>query len=185
MEATNMMKATGIVRRIDDLGRVVIPKEIRRTMRIREGDPLEIYTEKDGEVIFKKYSPMGDLSKFADNLCETLYKTTNHMTVVCDRDTVLSVYGAPKRELGGRRVSSELERLMEARQMYRRKPGEDGMPVTDMDNSYSIAVAAPILSEGDVMGCVMFISNDDTEMGEVEDKLVSTVARFLGREMEN
>ncbi|MDR2360645.1 MAG: AbrB/MazE/SpoVT family DNA-binding domain-containing protein [Oscillospiraceae bacterium] len=179
------MKATGIVRRIDDLGRIVIPKEIRRTMRIREGDPLEIYTEKDGEVIFKKYSPMNDLSKFADNLCETLYKTTEHMTVVCDRDTVLSVYGAPKRELSGRRVSAELERIMDARQMYRRKPGNEVMPVTDTDSAYSVAVAAPILSEGDVMGCVMFISSDDTEMGEVEGKLVSTVARFLGREMEN
>jgi AbrB family transcriptional regulator (stage V sporulation protein T) len=181
-----MMKATGIVRRIDDLGRVVIPKEIRRTMRIREGDPLEIYTEKDGEVIFKKYSPMGDLSEFADHICETLHKTTNHATVVCDRDNVLSVHGAAKRDLNGKRVSPELEELMEARQLYRRKPSERGMAVTDSDTGYYVAIAAPILSEGDVMGCVMFLNSSDSkaQMGEVEDKLVSAVARFLGRQME-
>jgi len=180
-----MMKATGIVRRIDDLGRVVIPKEIRRTMRIREGDPLEIYTEKDGEVIFKKYSPMGDLAEFADHICETLNKTTNHPTVVCDRDTILSVHGAQKHELQGKRVSSELEQLMESRQIYRRKQGDKGMTVTDGNTTYNIAVAAPILSEGDVMGCVMFLSvGDAPQMGEIEDKLVSTVARFLGRQME-
>jgi AbrB family transcriptional regulator (stage V sporulation protein T) len=155
-------------------------------MRIREGDPLEIYTEKDGEVIFKKYSPMGDLSEFADHICETLNKTTNHATVVCDRDSVLSVYGASKRELSGKRVSAELEQLMEARQLYRKKSGDKAMPVADSDSAYSIAVAAPILSGGDVMGCVMFLSSatDGELMGDVEDKLVSTVARFLGKQME-
>jgi AbrB family transcriptional regulator (stage V sporulation protein T) len=150
------MKATGIVRRIDDLGRVVIPKEIRRTMRIREGDPLEIYTEKDGEVIFKKYSPMGDLSDFAAQICETLNKTTNHITIVTDRDTIISVYGAPKRDLADKRISTELEQLMEGRQLYQRKPAERGLPIVDGESSYSIGIAAPIISEGDVMGCVAF-----------------------------
>ena len=91
------MKATGIVRRIDDLGRVVIPKEIRRTLRIREGDPLEIYTEKDGEVIFKKYSPMGDLTEFAAQICESMGKNTGHIAAVCDRDAIIAVYGAQRR----------------------------------------------------------------------------------------
>lgn len=106
------MKATGIVRRIDDLGRVVIPKEIRRTLRIREGDPLEIYTEKDGEVIFKKYSPMGDLTDFAGQICESIGKNTGHIAAVCDRDTMIAAYGVQRRELMDKHCSQELEQLM-------------------------------------------------------------------------
>ena len=109
------MKATGIVRRIDDLGRVVIPKEIRRTMRIREGDPLEIFTDRDGEVIFKKYSPIGELSDFAAQICESLHKSTDAIAAVCDRDSVIAVSGASKREFVDKRVSAGLERIMEAR----------------------------------------------------------------------
>ena len=103
------MKATGIVRRIDDLGRVVIPKEIRRTLRIREGDPLEIYTEKDGEVIFKKYSPMGDLGEFAGQICEAIGKNTGYIAAVCDRDAIIAVHGVQKRELLDKRCSQELD----------------------------------------------------------------------------
>ena len=113
------MKATGIVRRIDDLGRVVIPKEIRRTLRIREGDPLEIYTEKDGEVIFKKYSPMGDLGDFAGQICESIGKNTGYIAAVCDRDAIIAVHGVQKRELLDKRCSQELEQLMELRRSYR------------------------------------------------------------------
>jgi AbrB family transcriptional regulator (stage V sporulation protein T) len=180
------MKATGIVRRIDDLGRVVIPKEIRRTMRIREGDPLEIFTEKDGEVIFKKYSPMGELSDFAGQICETMHKTTNRITAVTDRDTVISIFGAPKKDLGEKRISNELEQIMEARQVYHRKAGEKAIPIIDGMDAYTIAIAAPIISEGDVMGCVVFLSTEGTALpGEVENKLACTVAKFLGRQMEN
>ena len=125
------MKATGIVRRIDDLGRVVIPKEIRRTMRIREGDPLEIYTDKDGEVIFKKYSPVGEMSEFAAQICETLGKTTGHMAAVCDRDSVIAVSGAARRNLLEKRISDELERIVESRQIYRRAEGDSRIPVAD------------------------------------------------------
>ena len=109
------MKATGIVRRIDDLGRVVIPKEIRRTLRIREGDPLEIYTEKDGEVIFKKYSPMGELSSYAAEICESLYKSTGGTVAVCDRDSMIAVSGGGKKELLEKPVSKALEEIMENR----------------------------------------------------------------------
>ena len=109
------MKATGIVRRIDDLGRVVIPKEIRRTLRIRDGDPLEIFTDKDGEVIFKKYSPIGELSDFAAQICDSLHRSTDALAAVCDRDSVIAVAGGGKRELLSKRVSPELEQLMEAR----------------------------------------------------------------------
>ena len=109
------MKATGIVRRIDDLGRVVIPKEIRRTMRIREGDPLEIYTSRDGEVIFKKYSLLGGVEDFAGQLCETMSRSTGSICAVTDRDTVIAVAGGGKRELMGKRITSELEQIMENR----------------------------------------------------------------------
>ena len=113
------MKATGIVRRIDDLGRVVIPKEIRRTLRIREGDPLEIYTEKDGEVIFKKYSPMGELSSYAAEICESLYKSTGGTVAVCDRDSMIAVSGGGKKELLEKPVSKALEEIMENRRAGR------------------------------------------------------------------
>lgn len=179
------MKATGIVRRIDDLGRVVIPKEIRRTMRIREGDPLEIYTEKDGEVIFKKYSPMGEWSESANQICETLYKTAGCCAAVADRDTYISVCGVPKRELVDKHISTDLEQLMEARRLYQRKSGEKGMPVLDSSDKYVIETAAPIISEGDVMGCVVFFSEGDKILGEVEYKLAQTVAGFLGKQMES
>ena len=180
------MKATGIVRRIDDLGRVVIPKEIRRTLRIRDGDPLEIYTEKDGEVIFKKYSPMGGLSEYASQICDSMSKTTNCPAAITDRDSVISVCGAPRRELAEKRISGELEQLMECRQLYRRKPAERAVPVIDGENSYSIAVACPIISEGDVMGCVIFLAPDGGKaLGDVECKLAMTVSGFLGKQMES
>jgi len=180
------MKATGIVRRIDDLGRVVIPKEIRRTMRIREGDPLEIYTEKDGEVIFKKYSPMGELADFAGQICETLSKTTGHITAVSDRDTIISISGAPRKELLERRISGELEQIMEGRQVYEFTPGGALRPAAEGVERYGMSIAAPILSEGDVMGCVMFLITDpNAALGEVELKLAQTVSGFLGKQMEH
>ena len=180
------MKATGIVRRIDDLGRVVIPKEIRRTLRIREGDPLEIYTERDGEVIFKKYSPMGDLAELSGQICESIGKNTGHIAAVCDRDTVIALCGAPKRDLMDKRCSQELEQLMEQRKNYRYATGENRVRVNENVDRYHLGVAAPILSEGDLMGCVMILLEDsDQPLTEAEQKLVQTMAGFLGRQMEN
>lgn len=180
------MKATGIVRRIDDLGRVVIPKEIRRTLRIREGDPLEIYTEKDGEVIFKKYSPIGDLTDLAAQICDSIVKNTGHIAAVCDRDTIIAASGLPRRELIDRHNSNDLEQIMEQRSLYRHAPGDTRLRVTDSTDKYYIGVASPILSEGDIMGCVMILTDDDTKsFGETEQKLVQTVSGFLGRQMES
>ena len=180
------MKATGIVRRIDDLGRVVIPKEIRRTLRIREGDPLEIYTERDGEVIFKKYSPMGDLSNLASQICESIGKNTGHIAVVADRDSIIALSGAPKRELMDKRNSQELEEMMEQRKHYRYLSGERKIRVSDQVERYHIGVASPVLSEGDLMGSVMLLlEENDQPLTEAEQKLVQTVAGFLGRQMEN
>ncbi|MCL2082245.1 MAG: AbrB/MazE/SpoVT family DNA-binding domain-containing protein [Oscillospiraceae bacterium] len=179
------MKATGIVRRIDDLGRVVIPKEIRRTMRIREGDPLEIYTDKDGEVIFKKYSPMGELSDFAGQLCETMRKTTGGMVCISDRDAIIAVAGAPQRELLEKRIGEDLEKVMENRQVYQYKQGENKLRVVDDADKHFAGIAAPILAEGDVSGCVMFILGESGQpFSDTEHKLAQTVANFLGKQME-
>ena len=178
------MKATGIVRRIDDLGRVVIPKEIRRTMRIREGDPLEIFTDKDGELIFKKYSPLGELGDFAAQICDSLRKSTDGIAAVCDRDSVIAIAGGAKRELLDKPISSQLGELMEERSVYRRN-GSSLLPVSSAEERYAVSVAAPVLSAGDVLGCVLFVAERDAPpAGEVEVKLAQTVACFLGKQME-
>lgn len=180
------MKATGIVRRIDDLGRVVIPKEIRRTMRIREGDPLEIYTNADGEVIFKKYSPMAELGAFAVEYCDVLSKTSNLPVIVTDKDHVIAVSGTSKKELMERRVSSQLEELMESRKPYEynREEQKKMLPVEGINKT--ALVASPILSAGDIVGSIMFLAPEEgAALTEVEKKLVTTASMFLGRHMEN
>ena len=155
------MKATGIVRRIDDLGRVVIPKEIRRTLRIREGDPLEIYTEKDGGVIFRKYSPMGDLQDFAAQICESIGKNTGRIAAVADRDSIIALSGAPRRELVDRRNSADLENLMEQRKSYRYSPGNVKLRAVEGSEKYYLGAAAPIVAQGDLMGCVMLLMDEE------------------------
>ncbi len=152
---------------------------------VSDGDPLEIYTEKDGEVIFKKYSPMGELSDFAGQMCETLSKTTNLPAAITDRDSVIAVCGIQKRELTGRQVSQELEAIMEGRQVYHRTGSDRAVNPADGADKYTVTVAAPILAEGDVMGCVLFFTEGDGTVGEVEYKLAQTVATFLGKQMEN
>ena len=180
------MKATGIVRRIDDLGRVVIPKEIRRTLRIREGDPLEIYTEKDGGVIFKKYSPMGELADFAGSICDSLSRTTGTPAAVCDRDAVIAVAGMNRRELLEKRISPDLERLMESRGLYSAESGYCTVPVAESDDRWCLAVASPIVSQGDVLGCVTFLQQKGGKpAGEAEEKLAAAVSGFLGKQMES
>lgn len=179
------MKATGIVRRIDDLGRVVIPKEIRRTMRIREGDPLEIYTNNDGEVIFKKYSPIGEISTFASQYADVLHKTGGLPAVVCDRDHVIAVSGVPKKELLERRVSHLLEDAMESRKSILHTEAEAAKvrPVEGVDR-YAL-VCCPIISAGDVCGAIMYISGDaDVTATDAQIKLVQAAAAFLGKQME-
>lgn len=181
------MKATGIVRRIDDLGRVVIPKEIRRTMRIREGDPLEIFTDKDGEVIFKKYSPIGELGEFASQYAETLAKISGLAACVTDRDSVIAVSGIPKREVADKRVSLDLEKIMGEKTSYVQTPGTTKkIPLIDGIDKYSVSVVEPIISEGDSIGSVVFFSADqNVTASEVETKLAQSAASFLGKQMES
>ena len=179
------MKATGIVRRIDDLGRVVIPKEIRRTMRIREGDPLEIYTSREGEVIFKKYSLLGGVEDFAAELCETMSRSTGSVCAVTDRDTVIAVAGGSKRELMGKRITPELEQIMVSRKINQYTGGGPPPQATEGIDSLLTTVAAPILAEGDLLGLVLFISSDPAAVtGDTEYKLAQTIAASLGRHME-
>lgn len=180
------MKATGIVRRIDDLGRVVIPKEIRRTMRIREGDPLEIYTSRDGEVIFKKYSLLGGVEDFAADLCETMSRSTGAICAITDRDTIIAVAGGAKRELMGKRISQELEQIMENRRIYQYTADSAPILVAEGNDKFQTCVAAPILAEGDLLGLVLFVGSEAVSAsGETEYKLAQTMAAFLGRHMEN
>ncbi len=183
------MKATGIVRRIDDLGRVVIPKEIRRTMRIREGDPLEIYTDREGEVIFKKYSPIGELAAFAGQYADTLYKTCGLSVVITDRDAVIAVAGASKRDFLDKQITAETERVMESRDFYEYRAGEERIAVTDDGMSWYIHMAMPIVTGGDIVGCVCSLANgseaaEDAPSADVEQKLIQTAALFLSHQIE-
>ncbi len=179
------MKATGIVRRIDDLGRVVIPKEIRRTMRIREGDPLEIYTWNDGEVVFKKYSPIGEISAYSSMYAEVLTKTGGLPVIVCDKDHVVSVAGIPKKELLERRIAPVMEDLMQNRKniAYTDTAQERIRPVEGVDR-YAVA-SSLIVVAGDVVGCMVFLSGDaDSKANEIQIKLISVASNLLAKQLE-
>ncbi|OOB80468.1 MAG: stage V sporulation protein T [Epulopiscium sp. Nuni2H_MBin003] len=182
------MKATGIVRRIDDLGRVVIPKEIRRTLRIREGDPLEIYTDNTGQVILKKYSLVGELSAFAKEYAESLAQTSGHITCISDKDQIIAISGAPKKEFLDKNISRHLEKVIEGRNIVKaRKEESKFVPILSETNNseYYSEIIAPIISEGDAIGSVIFLSMDqNSQMGEVEEKLVQSASGFLGKQME-
>lgn len=178
------MKATGIVRRIDDLGRVVIPKEIRRTLRIREGDPLEIFTASDGEVIFKKYSPMGELLQFSGQYSEVLSRTSGMPVLITDRDHVISASGIPKKDVLEKHLSKEAEELMENRESYVKKSNSDVFyPVDNSD--LEAAIVFPIIASGDIGGGVIFLSDESKSIpSETEIKLAQVAAAFLGKQME-
>ena len=179
------MKATGIVRRIDDLGRVVIPKEIRRTLRIREGDPLEIFTDRDGEVIFKKYSPIGELGDFAGIYAETLSKTSGFPVCITDKDSVIAVYGASRKELSEKRISTDIENVMDEKMTFTKsRDSRKHLKIVDGVDKYRAGVVVPIISEGDTVGSVIIASEENDDVGEVETKLAQSAANFLGRHIE-
>ena len=175
------MKATGVVRRIDDLGRIVIPKEIRKVLRIKEGDPIEIFTGREGEVILKKYSPIGELSEFATNYAETLAKTTGHIACITDKDNVIAVSGISKKEFLEQDISKELEELMEDREIYTSNKNNDmSIPIIKNDNQerrFNAQVIYPIISQGDVIGSVVLISKDQKK--KMNQKKVLTQDLFL------
>lgn len=185
------MKATGIVRRIDDLGRVVIPKEIRRTLRIREGDPLEIFTDREGEVILKKYSPIGELGDFAKEYVDSLHDSVNHIACIADRDAIIAVAGAPKKEFLDKSVSPALEDIMEERKTVIFSPTDEKNYVritSDEEEGkikYTSQVISPITAEGDPIGAVMLLSKEaGKSMGDLEVKVAETASGFLAKQME-
>ena len=178
------MKATGIVRRIDDLGRVVIPKEIRRTMRIREGDPLEIFTEKDGEVIFKKYSPIGELGDFAVTYTEALSKTSGKPAVITDRDNVIAASGIPKKEIMEKRITSDIEGILSEKQIFKSQGFDSGMAIAEGASGYNAGVVVPIVSEGDTIGSVIFAVGNGEQPDDTDLKLAEAAATFHGKHME-
>lgn len=180
------MKATGIVRRIDDLGRIVIPKEIRRTLRIRESDPLEIFTDREGEIILKKYSPIGEMNTFAKQYAESLYQVSGHAALIADRDQFIAVSGGFK-SIMGKSLSRELEDKINHRESVIASKGEKQfIPITqDVTDEFLHEAISPIICEGDVIGAVVLISNQEKgKMGEVEQKLIQSASGFLGRQME-
>lgn len=176
------MKPTGIVRRIDDLGRVVIPKEIRRTMRIREGDPLEIYTDRDGEVIFKKYSPVGEMLAEAQGFCDTLHKNGGLNVVVCDRDVIIAASGVSKKETLEKKTTPEIEKLMNLHKLYFHRRGEARLSLGP--ENYYVSVLMPILSAGDVIGAVASLCEEDRDATETEKLLIQTAGAYLGKQNE-
>lgn len=183
------MKATGIVRRIDDLGRVVIPKEIRRTMRIREGDPLEIYTDREGGVILKKYSPISELNQFAGEFIESAHTILGDAAVVTDTDQVVAVSGGSKREFMEKRISPELERIIQNKSSRFMSDGDEMQPITieeGENKDYQSQIVVPIISQGDPIGSVIFYTREaGRKFGEMEMKTAEIAANFLAKQMEN
>jgi AbrB family transcriptional regulator, stage V sporulation protein T len=184
----DILKATGIVRRIDELGRVVIPKEIRKTLRIREGDPLEIFTDRDGEIILKKYSPIGELGDFATQIAESIQKTIGHITCITDRDTIVSVIGGSKKDYLEKQLSHDLEKIIEEKTTVVLNPDLDKIISIIEDEphrGYSSQLITPIISEGDPIGSVLLLSTDPSfRISDAEKKVVLSAANFLGKQME-
>lgn len=181
------MKATGIVRRIDDLGRVVIPKEIRKTLRIKEGTPLEIFTDREGQIILKKYSPIGELNIFAEEYVEALAQTTGLTACITDRDVVVAAAGSGSRELTGKEISPQLDEVIAGREEKTiRAAGRENVPVTSGSNEKASGkMIQPILCVSDAIGSVILLAkNEKTVLGDKERALVRTAANFLGRQME-
>lgn len=178
------MKATGIVRRIDDLGRVIIPKEIRRTLRIREGDPLEIFTDRDGEIILKKYSPIGELDTFAQSYAEALVQTTGYTVLITDNDTVIASAGKMKGQFKDKQITDDYLNSLERRSVIvadRNDTGFKQITANEKDELYDYEGIMPIISEGDVLGGIVMLSKD-TPIQESDRKLLQTAAFFIGRQ---
>lgn len=182
------MKATGIVRRIDDLGRIVIPKEIRRTLRIRETDPLEIFTDKEGEIVLKKYSPIGELGIFAKEYAESLAQTTGHTVCVSDRDQIIASSGPDKKDMIKKNISKKLENVLDERKsVLADSTDKEFIQVAEnLDDDYKAQAVSPIICEGDVLGAVIITTKDSkTKFTDTEKILAKTAADFLGRQMES
>lgn len=181
------MRATGIVRRIDDLGRVVVPKEIRRVLRIREGDPLEIFTDHEGEIVLKKYSPIGEMGEFARQYAEVLAQTTGNIICITDRDQIIAVAGGSKKDILMKAISQQLEKLIDERNsVIASREDKKFIPIIPGESEFQSQVISPIISEGDAIGSVIITTKENkAKFGEMEQKLSNSAAVFLGKQMEN
>ncbi|WP_277678487.1 stage V sporulation protein T [Gracilibacillus dipsosauri] len=178
------MKATGIVRRIDDLGRVVIPKEIRRTLRIREGDPLEIFVDRDGEVILKKYSPISELGDFATEYAEALYESLGLSVLISDRDDIIAVAGESKKEYLGKHISKKIDEAMDGRKLVMQKEAANVELVENKEEELEAHLLYPIVANGDPIGCLVIFTREKKEFGKVEEKAAHTASQFLAKQMD-
>ncbi|MEI3604571.1 stage V sporulation protein T [Pseudogracilibacillus sp. SE30717A] len=178
------MKATGIVRRIDDLGRVVIPKEIRRTLRIREGDPLEIFVAREGEVILKKYSPINELGHFATEYAEALFDSIHFPVLICDRDEVIAVSGSSKKDYLNKSIGSHIEEAIESRSNVLEDEKSTIEIIRGNEEEVDSYAISTIVANGDPIGSVLVISKQGETLSEVEHKVAETAANFLGKQME-
>lgn len=181
------MKATGIVRRIDELGRIVIPKEIRRTLRIREGEPLEIFTENEGSIVLKKYSPIVDLEEIATQYAESMNKATGFIIAITDKDHVVTICGQTKKMFNGKEISDDLEELILERKSIIASSEDNNFIsiINDYNDEFTNQVIVPIISDSNAIGSVIFLSNDSsTKFGDTEMKLAQTAAIFLALQME-
>lgn len=181
------MKATGIVRRIDDLGRVVIPKEIRRTLRIREGDPLEIFTDREGQIILRKYSPLGELGNVAQIYAESLAQTTGALVCITDTEQIIAAAGAGKKVFIEQMISKQLQEALHRREAYAANVGERKYIklMAEQDDAFQSQVISPVISEGDVIGGVVLLTKDARQkLGDAELRMASCASSFLGKQME-
>lgn len=181
------LKATGIVRRIDDLGRIVVPKEIRRTLRIREGDPLEIFTNREGEIMLKKYSPVGELGEFAACYAQALAQTVEALVCISDRDYIIAAAGTGRKEVEGEHLSSEVEALMEKRGTYLTERADEELPIVEKVciTDRKGAVVSSIVCNGDCQGSVIMVEKSgETEKLNTLKTLAVAAANFLGKNME-
>ncbi|MFD2656069.1 stage V sporulation protein T [Gracilibacillus thailandensis] len=178
------MKATGIVRRIDDLGRVVIPKEIRRTLRIREGDPLEIFVDRDGEVILKKYSPISELGDFATEYAEALFDSLDLSVLISDRDEIIAVAGESKKDYLGKHISKKIDQLMDSRESIIETNTNTLEIIENKDEELEAYLLQPIIAGGDPIGCMVLFTRENKDFGDAEKKAAQAAATFLAKQME-
>lgn len=179
------MRATGIVRRIDDLGRIVVPKEIRRVLRIREGDSMEIFTDIDGAIVLKKYSPIGELGSVAKQYAESIAQVSGQTTIITDKDSVVAAAGTPKKDVIGKRITKKLENILAGRDMVK-STGKQAVNIVDNDDfDQTEQIICPIICEGDVIGGVIISAkSQDSQMTGVEEKIATMASKFLGKRME-
>ena len=180
------MKATGIVRKIDDLGRVVIPKEIRRSFHIHEADPLEIYIQQKGEIVLKKYAPMGDILEISSQYVETLNDTTDFVACITDTETIIAISGISKNEYLAREVSEEILEVMKSRKILSTVDNNYPIPILldESNTKYTSQIIAPIISNAEALGTVILFSLDNKKITKSEYKLIESAAKFLAKQME-